>query len=235
MCARASRRHNKHVDFKCTKVSSCSHQIRRQLHPPHPRRVPEHRRLQPLAARGRGRWLYRCEGPRVSELQPPAVALERAGLRTWSLLHHVSLHHVSLHHGSLLHHVRWWRSRLERVAAAAAVSHAAPTRPPRASRNVAHVLSCWRHPRTPHLQLSFATPRPTPHGLAREVCVMRTARWCRASASPARWRRNVVARCPCTRPRLPAVAAVAAGGLLCSTAAEKRRRVRSRQSLARSG
>jgi hypothetical protein len=26
-----------------------------------------------------------------------------------------------------------------------------------------------------------------------------------------------VARCPCTRPRLPAVAAVAAGGLLCST------------------
>ena len=25
MCARASRRHNKHVDFKCTKVSSCSH------------------------------------------------------------------------------------------------------------------------------------------------------------------------------------------------------------------
>ena len=99
----------------------------------------------------------------MSELQPPAVALERAGLRAWSLLHHVSLHHVSL-----LHHVRWWRSRLERVAAAAAVSHAAPTRPPRASRNVAHVLSCWRHP-TPHLQLSFATPRPSPHELAREV------------------------------------------------------------------
>ena len=209
---------------RSTKVARFLAIIRCQLRPPLPRRVPEHRRFQPLAACGRGRWLYRCEGPRVSELQPPAVALERANLRAWSLLYHVSL----------LHHVRWWRSRLEWVAAAAAVSHVTPTRPPRVSRNVAHVLS-WRHPQTPRLQLSFAMPRPSPHGLAREVCVMRTARWCRTSVSTARRKRNVVARCSSTWPRLPAVAAVAAGGLLCSTAAEQRRRVRSRRSLARSG
>ena len=85
-----------------TKNSKFPAIIRRQLPPPHPMQVPEHRRLQPLAARECGRWLYRCEGPRVFERQPPAVALERAGLRAWSLLHHVSLHHVSL-----LHHVRW--------------------------------------------------------------------------------------------------------------------------------
>ena len=150
----------------------------------HPEGVPRR------AARACGRWLYRCEGARVSGRQllvselvgpaselrgRPAVALpKRPDLLAWSLLNHM-------------------RCLLKRVVQAAAVSHVAPSRPPPVSHNVAPLLRLWGPP-TKRLRLCFETLRPQLSGNGRDcsrvrshvvscwresapgVCVMRTAR-----------------------------------------------------------